>query len=69
MGHIHNQAGQSRLYLYYVKEAAACHWCIGIHWFTLCDQSASRRSDGEIYNIGILNAYNNPFVELMSIAR
>jgi hypothetical protein len=37
---------------------------VGAHWFTLYDESAVGRFDGENYNIGFLDVCNRPYKEL-----
>ncbi|HPG38247.1 MAG TPA: hypothetical protein PLP19_01630 [bacterium] len=69
IGHVQNQAARGQAYRYYIEDAAANPWCVGAHWFTLYDQSALGRGDGENYNIGFLDVCNNPYVELVSAAR
>ncbi len=42
-------------YRRYLEAHAAEPWCVGVHWFTLYDQSALGRFDGEPYNCGFLD--------------
>jgi hypothetical protein len=42
-------------YRHYLEAHAANPWCVGVHWFTLYDQSALGRFDGEAYNCGFLD--------------
>jgi hypothetical protein len=42
---------------------------VGVHWFTLYDQSALGRFDGENYNIGFLDICNRPYEEIGQAAR
>jgi hypothetical protein len=44
-------------------------WCVGVHYFTMYDQSALGRFDGECYNIGFLAVCNRPYPELCAAAR
>jgi hypothetical protein len=37
---------------------------VGAHWFTLYDESALGRSDGENYHIGFLDICNRPYEAL-----
>ncbi|HYW43336.1 MAG TPA: hypothetical protein VE959_10805 [Bryobacteraceae bacterium] len=46
------------------EDAAADPHCVGVHWFTLYDESALGRSDGENYNIGFLDVCNRPYDEM-----
>jgi hypothetical protein len=48
----------------YLEDAAADPHCVGVHWFTLYDQSALGRFDGENYNIGFLDVCNRPYDEM-----
>lgn len=69
IGHVKNQAARGQAYRIYVEDAAADPNCIGTHWFTLYDQSALGRFDGENYNIGFLDVCNRPYEELLVAAR
>jgi hypothetical protein len=42
---------------------------VGAHYFTLYDQSALGRFDGENYNIGFLDVCNRPYEPLAQAAR
>jgi hypothetical protein len=64
IGHVRNQADRGRAYRVYLEDAAAGPNCVGVHWFTLYDQSAIGRFDGENYNIGFLDICNRPYEEL-----
>jgi hypothetical protein len=69
IGHVRTQADRGRAYRVYLEDAAANPHCIGVHWFTLYDQSALGRFDGENYNIGFLDVCNRPYPELSEAAR
>ncbi|MBN1479983.1 hypothetical protein EH223_18805 [candidate division KSB1 bacterium] len=69
IGHVKNQAARGQAYRIYVEDAAADPNCVGTHWFTLYDQSALGRFDGENYNIGFLDVCNRPYEELLVAAR
>jgi hypothetical protein len=69
IGHVKDQADRGRAYRVYLENAAAMPWCVGVHWFTLYDQSAIGRYDGECYNIGFLDVCNRPYDELALAAR
>jgi len=45
------------------------HGAVGAHYFTLYDQSALGRFDGENYNIGFLDVCNRPYEPLAEAAR
>jgi hypothetical protein len=64
LGHLKNQADRARAYRVYLEDAAANPHCVGVHWFTLYDESALGRFDGENYNIGFLDICNRPYQEL-----
>ncbi|MBS0001010.1 MAG: hypothetical protein KFF73_18650 [Cyclobacteriaceae bacterium] len=68
IGHVHTQADRGKAYRIYIEDAAANPYCIGTHWFTLYDQSALGRFDGENYNIGFLDVCNRPHVPLCDAA-
>jgi hypothetical protein len=53
----------------YVENAAVLPWCVGVHYFTLYDQSALGRFDGENYNIGFLDVCHQPYEPLVNAAR
>jgi hypothetical protein len=64
LGHLHNQTDRGKAYRVYLEDAAANPNCVGAHWFTLYDESALGRGDGENYNIGFLDVCNRPYQEL-----
>jgi len=64
LGHVKTQADRGRAYRVYLEDAAANPNCVGAHWFTLYDQSALGRFDGENYNIGFLDICNRPYPEI-----
>jgi hypothetical protein len=68
LGHVANQTDRGRAYRLYLEDAAAQPNCVGAHWFTLYDQSALGRYDGENYNIGFLDICNRPYDEIGSAA-
>ena len=68
IGHVHTQADRGKAYRVYIEDAAANPYCIGTHWFTLYDQSALGRFDGENYNIGFLDVCNKPYKPLCDAA-
>jgi len=69
IGHVATQADRGRAYRYYVETAATLDWCVGVHWFTLYDQSALGRGDGENYNIGFIDVCHRLYVPLVEAAR
>jgi hypothetical protein len=64
LGHVRTQADRGRAYRVYLEHAAANPNCVGAHWFTMYDQSALGRFDGENYNIGFLDICNRPYTEI-----
>jgi hypothetical protein len=69
IGHVPDQAARGKAYRVYVEDAAAKPWCVGVHFFTLYDESAIGRFDGENYNIGFLDVCNRPYEALCRAAR
>jgi hypothetical protein len=69
IGHVKNQAARGQAYRVYLEDAAANPHCVGVHWFTLYDQSALGRFDGENYNIGFLDVCNRPYEALAAAAK
>jgi hypothetical protein len=64
IGHLKNQSDRAKAYRVYLEDAAANPHCVGVHWFTLYDQSALGRFDGENYNIGFLDICNRAWDEM-----
>lgn len=69
IGRVRTQADRGRAFRVYTEDAAAKPWCVGVHYFTLYDQSALGRFDGENYNIGFLDVCNRPYEPLVAAAR
>jgi len=69
IGRVKNQADRGRAFRFYTEDAASQPACVGVHYFTLYDQSALGRFDGENYNIGFLDVTNRPYEELALAAR
>ncbi len=61
IGRVDNQVDRGKAFRVYLEDAAAQPWCVGAHYFTLYDQSALGRFDGECYNIGFLDVCNRPY--------
>lgn len=68
IGHLKNQTERAKAYRVYLEDAAANPYCVGVHWFTLYDQSALGRFDGENYNIGFLDICHRPYPEMAQAA-
>lgn len=69
IGHVPDQTSRGKAYRVYIEDAAAKPWCVGVHYFTLYDESALGRFDGENYNIGFLDVCNRPYEQLAAAAR
>ncbi len=69
IGHVRDQAARGQAFRVYVENAAALPWCVGAHYFTLYDESALGRFDGENWNIGFMDVCNRPYEELAEAAR
>lgn len=69
IGHVRSQQDRGRAFRVYTETAAAHPACVGVHYFTLYDQSAAGRFDGENYNIGFLDVCNRPYEPLAKAAR
>lgn len=69
IGHVADQASRGKAFRVYLEDAAVKPWCVGTHYFTLYDQSALGRFDGENYNIGFLDICNRPYQPLAEAAR
>lgn len=68
IGHVPDQKARGMAYRIYLEDAASQPWCVGVHYFTLYDQSALGRFDGENYNIGFLDVCNRAYPELAEAA-
>jgi len=64
IGHLKNQVDRAKAWRVYLEDAAADPHCVGAHWFTIYDQSALGRYDGENYNIGFFDICNRPYREM-----
>jgi hypothetical protein len=69
IGHVATQEDRGRAYRYYIETSASRPWCVGAHWFTLYDQSAIGRFDGENYNIGFIDTCHRVYEPLLNAAR
>jgi hypothetical protein len=69
IGAVRDQAARGKAFRVYTEDAAAKPWCIGVHYFTLYDQSALGRFDGENYNIGFMDVCNRSYESLAAAAR
>jgi hypothetical protein len=69
IGHVPDQAARGQAFRVYVEDAAAQPWCVGVPYFTLYDESALGRFDGENWNIGFVDVCNRPYAPLAEAAR
>jgi hypothetical protein len=69
IGHVPDQGARGQAFRVYLEDAAVKPWCVGVHYFTLYDQSALGRFDGENYNIGFLDVCNRPYEPLATAAQ
>jgi hypothetical protein len=69
IGRVANQADRGRAFRVYTEDAAADPRCVGVHYFTMYDQSALGRFDGENYNIGLWDICSRPYEPLTAAAR
>jgi hypothetical protein len=69
IGRVRDQAARGNAYRIYLEDAATLPHCVGVHWFTLYDQSALGRGDGENYNIGFVDICGRPYEALAAAAR
>lgn len=69
IGHVRTQTDRGKAYRYYLETAAADPNCVGVHYFTLYDQSAIGRFDGEAYQIGFIDTCHRPYPEMCDAAR
>jgi hypothetical protein len=60
-----NQEERGAAYRFYVENAAANPWLIGMHWFEWIDEPNTGRMDGENYNIGMVDVTDRPYAELV----
>jgi hypothetical protein len=63
-----SQEERGAAYRYYVENAAADPAIVGAHWFQWIDEPSTGRSDGENYNIGLLDVTDRPYRELVNAA-
>jgi hypothetical protein len=64
-----NQDERGVAYRYYVENAIADPGIVGAHWFEWIDEPSTGRSDGENYNIGLVDVTDRPYRELVDAAR
>lgn len=69
IGHVRDQEARGQAYRCYVENAAAIPGCVGVHWFTMYDESPVGRFDGENWNTGFYDVCNRPYDPLCNAAR
>jgi hypothetical protein len=69
IGHVRDQAARGQAFRVYLEDAVSQPWCVGAHYFTLYDQSALGRFDGENYNIGFVDVCHQAYEPLVAAAR
>jgi hypothetical protein len=69
IGHVRTQEDRGKAFRVYTEDAAQKPWCVGVHYFTLYDESALGRYDGENWQIGFLDVCNRPYDSLSRAAR
>ncbi len=69
IGRVATQADRGKAYRVYLEQAAAKPWCVGVHYFTLYDEAALGRFDGEDWNIGFLDVCHRVYEPLAAAAR
>lgn len=62
---VRDQAARGRAYRYYVENAFAMPELVGTHYFQWADQPSTGRSDGENYNIGLVDVTDRPYPDLV----
>ncbi len=67
--HVASQEDRGKAYRCYFEDAVDNPYCVGVHYFTMYDQSALGRFDGENYNIGFLDICNKPYKPFVHAAR
>ncbi|GAB3763320.1 hypothetical protein [Microlunatus parietis] len=68
IGHVPDQTARGQAFRAYTEHAASQPWCVGVHYFTLYDQSAIGRFDGENYNIGLIDVCHRPYDPVVDAA-
>jgi len=69
IAHVRDQAARGQAFRVYTEDAAAQPSCVGVHYFTLYDESALGRFDGENWNIGFLDVCHQRYEPLATAAR
>jgi hypothetical protein len=64
-----NQDQRAEAYYHYVEGALNNPQIVGTHWFMYGDQAFTGRFDGENFQIGFVDACDNPYPEIVAAAR
>jgi hypothetical protein len=64
-----DQKEKGGAYRYYVENVTAMPMMIGTHWFQWADEPNTGRSDGENYNIGLVDVTDQPYPEMVDALR
>ncbi len=64
-----NMEERAVAYSFYIENAAAHPALIGAHWFQWIDQPNTGRSDGENYNIGLVDVTDQPYPDMIKATR
>lgn len=64
-----NQEQRAEFYQYYVEQALKNPQIIGTHWFQYIDEPYTSRSDGENYQIGLVDVCDTPYPETIRAIR
>ena len=64
-----DQSQRGEIYASYVRGALANPFMVGTHWFQYGDQPLTGRSDGENYQIGLIDVCDRPYAETIEACR
>jgi hypothetical protein len=64
-----NQDQRAEAYFHYVEGALRNPQIVGSHWFQYGDEAFTGRDDGENYQIGFVDICDNPYPEMVGVAR
>lgn len=64
-----NQDQRAETYFHYVEGALRNPQIVGSHWFQYGDEAFTGRDDGENYQIGFVDICDNPYPEMVRVAR
>jgi hypothetical protein len=64
-----DQADRGQAFRFYLEQALTDPNCVGVHYFTMYDESALGRFDGENWNIGFVDICHRPYEDLVAAAR